>query len=206
VSKLATATLRADPVMARVIDRVGPLKLRPRRLRPFQSIVHAIIHQQLSGKAAKTILTRFQNLFGNGRFPSASAVASIDSISLRAAGLSRAKAAYIKELAQRVLAGKVPSLDACHGFTDDQLVEQLTAIKGVGRWTVEMLLIFNLGRPDVLPVNDLGVRKGFQIAYKRRKLPEPDQLESFGDRWRPHRTTAALYLWRAADIHRDGEW
>jgi DNA-3-methyladenine glycosylase II len=206
VGKLATATLRADPVMARVIDRVGPLRLRPRRLRPFQSIVHAIIHQQLSGKAAKTILTRFQDLFGNGRFPSASAVASIDSISLRAAGLSRAKAAYIKELAQRVLDGKVPALDACSRFTDDQLVEQLTAIKGVGRWTVEMLLIFNLGRPDVLPVHDLGVRKGFQIAYKRRKLPEPDHLESFGDRWRPHRTTAALYLWRAADFRGDGEW
>jgi len=159
----------------------------------------------LSGKAAKTILTRFQNLFSNGRFPSASAVASIDNISLRAAGLSRAKAAYIKELAQMVLAGKVPSLNACSRFTDDELVEQLTAIKGVGRWTVEMLLIFNLGRPDVLPVHDLGVRKGFQIAYKRRKLPEPDQLESFGDRWRPHRTTAALYLWRAADFQRNGE-
>jgi len=206
VSKLATATLRADPVMAGVIDRVGPLRLKPRRLRPFQSIVHAIIHQQLSGKAAKTILTRFQNLFSNGRFPSASAVTSIDNISLRAAGLSRAKAAYIKELAQMVLAGKVPSLHACSRFTDDELIEQLTAIKGVGRWTVEMLLIFNLGRPDVLPVNDLGVRKGFQIAYKRRKLPEPDQLESFGDRWRPHRTTAALYLWRAADFQRNGEW
>ena len=192
--------------MARVIDRVGPLRLRPRRLQPFQSIVRAIIHQQLSGKAAKTILSRFQNLVGNGRFPSASAVANIDNISLRAAGLSRAKAAYIKELAQRVLAGKVPSLGACHRSTDDQLVEQLTDIKGIGRWTVEMLLIFNLGRPDVLPVNDLGVRKGFQIAYKRRKLPEPDHLESFGDRWRPHRTTAALYLWRAADFHRDGEW
>jgi len=192
--------------MAGVIDRVGPLRLRPRRLRPFQSIVHAIIHQQLSGKAAKTILTRFQSLFGNGRFPSAGAVTNIDSFSLRAAGLSRAKAAYIKELAQRVLDGKVPSLDACSRFTDHELVEQLTAIKGVGRWTVEMLLIFNLGRPDVLPVNDLGVRKGFQIAYRRRKLPEPDHLESFGDRWRPHRTTAALYLWRAADFHRDGEW
>ncbi len=191
--------------MARVIDRVGPIRQRPRRLPPFQSIVHAIIHQQLSGKAAKTILTRFQNLFSNGRFPSASAVASIDNISLRAAGLSRAKAAYIKELAQMVLAGKVPSLNACSRFTDDELVEQLTAIKGVGRWTVEMLLIFNLGRPDVLPVHDLGVRKGFQIAYKRRKLPEPDQLESFGDRWRPHRTTAALYLWRAADFQRNGE-
>ena len=191
--------------MARVIDRVGPIRQRPRRLPPFQSIVHAIIHQQLSGKAAKTILTRFQNLFSNGRFPSASAVASIDGISLRAAGLSRAKAAYIKELAQMVLAGKVPSLNACSRFTDDELVEQLTAIKGVGRWTVEMLLIFNLGRPDVLPVHDLGVRKGFQIAYKRRKLPEPDQLESFGDRWRPHRTTAALYLWRAADFQRNGE-
>jgi DNA-3-methyladenine glycosylase II len=186
--------------MANIIEQVGAVTLKPRRLDPFQSIVSAIIHQQLSGKAAATILARFQALFGNGQFPSPSAVAGTSHEKLRNAGLSKAKATYINGLAQMVLAGSIPSLDDCHRLSDQELVEQLTAINGVGRWTVEMLLIFNLGRPDVLPVHDLGIRRGYQIAYNKRKLPEPDQLERFGDRWRPYRTTAALYLWRAADL------
>jgi len=197
---------QADPVMAKIVERVGPLRFRPRLLPPFQSLVQAIAYQQLSGKAASTILGRFIALFSKDGFPTPQQVLLADVERLRSAGLSRPKARYILEIAERTKSGHVPTLDECHERTDLELLETLTQIKGVGRWTAEMLLIFNLGRPDVLPVHDLGVRRGFQIDYKKRKLPEPEQLERFGERWRPHRTTAALYLWRAADFLKDGEW
>jgi 3-methyladenine DNA glycosylase/8-oxoguanine DNA glycosylase len=184
--------LRTDPVMAGLIDQVGPLDLRPRRLTPFQSLTRAIIYQQLSGKAAA--------LFGDHSFPTPEAVLESSLERLREAGLSRPKARYILGMAQQALDGLIPTLDHCDRLTDAEILERLTAIKGVGRWTVEMLLIFNLGRPDVLPVHDLGVRKGFQFAYRKRRLPEPDQLERFGRRWAPYRTTAAWYLWRAVDL------
>ncbi|MCX6996653.1 MAG: DNA-3-methyladenine glycosylase [Kiritimatiellaeota bacterium] len=206
MSKRALAHLQSDPVMARVIARIGAVKMRPRRLPPFQALVHAIIHQQLSGQAAATILRRFQALVGDGEFPSPAALADIDQDALRTAGLSRAKASYVKDVARRALDGWIPSLEECGRLSDAELLERLTAIKGVGRWTVEMLLIFNLGRPDVLPVHDLGVRRGYQIAYGKRSLPEPEQLERIGVKWSPHRTTAALYLWRAADFLREGQW
>ena len=192
--------------MAKLIERIGPIRHRPRLLPPFQSLVHAIAHQQLSNKAASTILGRFQALFSANGFPEPHQVLQADVECLRSAGLSRPKARYILELAERTRSGHVPTLDQCHDCTDEQLLETLTQIKGIGRWTAEMLLIFNLGRPDVLPVHDLGVRRGYQIAYKKRKLPEPDQLDRFGERWRPYRTTAALYLWRATDFLKDGEW
>jgi DNA-3-methyladenine glycosylase II len=191
--------LKTDPVMAQLIDRVGPVDFAPRRLPPFQSITRAIIYQQLSGKAASTILKRFQGLFGDTSFPSPEAVLQIDRAKLLGAGLSRPKAAYILDLSQRAAAGGIPSLDECDNLTDEVLIERFTAIKGVGRWTVEMMLIFNLGRPDVLPVHDLGIRRGYQIAYRKRSLPQPDSLERAGRKWAPHRTTAALYLWRAVD-------
>ncbi len=204
VSKRALAHLRTDPVIARLIDRVGPPKLRPRRLPPFQSLTHAIIHQQLSGQAAGTILRRFLALFGEDGFPAPAAVLEASPERLRSAGLSRPKASYVLGLARKAVDGCVPTLDECDRMTDTQIMERLTRIKGVGRWTGEMLLIFNLGRPDVLPVHDLGVRKGFQFAYCKRKLPEPEQLARYGVRWAPHRTAAAWYLWRAADFL-DGE-
>ncbi len=183
VSKRATAHLRADPAMGRLIDRIGPPKLRPRRLPPFQSLTHAIIHQQLSGKAAGTILERFLALFGNDGFPTPEAVLNASPERLRSAGLSRPKASYVVGIAQSAVDGHIPTLSECDRMTDAELVERLTRIKGVGRWTVEMLLIFNLGRPDVLPVHDLGVRKGFQFAYRKRKLPEPEDLARYGGRW-----------------------
>jgi DNA-3-methyladenine glycosylase II len=204
VSQRALKHLRDDPVMAGLIERVGPVKLRPRRLPPFESLVHAIIHQQLSGQAAGTILGRFRALFGDDSFPTPEAVLRASPERLRSAGLSRPKAGYVLGIAQKAADGWVPSLDECHQMTDEELVERLTEVKGVGRWTVEMLLIFNLGRPDVLPVHDLGVRKGFQFAYAKRKLPEPEQLARYGARWAPFRTAAAWYLWRAADFL-DGE-
>jgi len=202
LNKRAIDHLRADPVMARLIEKIGPIQHCPRRLPPFESLVHSIVHQQLSGTAAGTILRRFQALFRTGRFPfpAAQDVIQVTPEILRTAGLSRPKASYILDLAQKANDGDVPSIDECDGMTDDEIVERLTAIKGIGRWTVEMLLIFNLGRPDVLPVHDLGVRKGFLISHRKRKMPEPEQLARHGKRWSPHRTMAALYLWRAADF------
>jgi 3-methyladenine DNA glycosylase/8-oxoguanine DNA glycosylase len=117
-----------------------------------------------------------------------------------------AKATYVKGLAQRAVDGLVPSLEQCTCLTDDDLVQKLTTIKGIGRWTVQMLLIFNLGRPDVLPTEDLGVRRGYQIVYNKRDLPEPAHLHRMGSRWEPFRTTASLYLWRAADFVKNDEW
>ena len=191
--------------MAGVMERVGEIKLRARRLSPFQSLVRAVIFQQLNGRAAQTILARFQALFGDGDFPEPAAVAAAAPDTLRTAGLSRAKTSYVREVARYALEGSLPSLAACRGLSDAELVQRLTAIKGVGQWTAEMFLIFNLGRPDVLPIHDLGVRRGCQIAYRKRQLPEPEQLRKVGARWAPHRSTAALYLWRAADFAKDGK-
>jgi DNA-3-methyladenine glycosylase II len=197
---------RSDPVMDRLIDRIGLIRRRPRKLPPFQSLVHAVIHQQLSGKAAGTILARFLALFGDGRFPEPEDVLRVPVEILRSAGLSRPKVTYILGLAEKAVAGEVLSLQECDEMPDAEILTRLTAIKGIGRWTAEMLLIFNLGRPDVLPVHDLGIQRGFQIINRKRKLPEPEQLERHGKRWAPYRTTAALYLWRAADFLSDGEW
>jgi DNA-3-methyladenine glycosylase II len=199
VTKRAIAHLSSDPVMSGLIEKIGPIPLRPRRLPPFQSLTHAIIHQQLSGKAAGTILARFRMLFPDGAFPSAEEVAKSSVDRLRTAGLSRPKAAYIIDLARRCNAGLLPSVEDCAPLHDEEIIARLTEIKGIGRWTVEMFLIFNLGRLDVLPVHDLGVRRGFHIAYKKRQMPTPEQLAKHGVRWSPHRTHAARYLWRAAD-------
>ena len=138
-------------------------------------------------------------LFPDDEFPTPAQVAKTSVDRLRTAGLSRAKAAYIIDLAKRCNAGLIPSVSDCDPLKDEEIIATLTEIKGIGRWTVEMFLIFNLGRPDVLPVHDLGVRRGFQIAHKKRNLPTPEQLAKHGVRWAPHRTHAARYLWRAAD-------
>lgn len=191
---------KLDPAMGELIKRVGPIQLKPRRHPPFQSLVQSIIYQQLSGKAAGTILGRFQALFGDDKFPTPDEVLKMEPERIRLAGLSRPKAAYVRGLGEHAAAGRLPALQICDKLTDDEIIQRLTEIKGVGRWTAEMFLIFNLGRPDVLPVHDLGIRKGFQIVYRKRKLPEPEPLERFGQRWKPYRTTAAWYLWRAVDF------
>jgi 3-methyladenine DNA glycosylase/8-oxoguanine DNA glycosylase len=188
-----------DPVLDRIMARVGPVSTTARRVAVFQSLVQAIIYQQLSGKAAGTIFSRFKALFDDGQFPSAEQVLAVSPEHIRSAGLSRPKINYVRGIAVKAAAGSLPTLQECDELTDAEIVERLTELKGVGRWTVEMFLIFNLGRPNVLPVHDLGVRRGFQIAYGKRKLPEPEQLERFGEKWRPYRTVAAMYLWRAVD-------
>lgn len=199
VNRKACEHLRGcDATFAPWVDRIGPIKHKARRLPPFQSLVRAIIHQQLSGTAAGTITRRFQQIFSNDEFPTPDQVLTIAPETLRGAGLSRAKLAYILDLAQKTIDGVVPALAEVDELTDEQLISRLTEIKGVGRWTVEMMLIFDLGRPDVLPVHDLSIRKGFAAVFRKRKLPEPEAIRKYGERWQPHRTTAALYLWRAS--------
>ena len=199
MNKRALEHLRLDPVMERVIERVGTITHRPKRLPPFESLLRSIVYQQLSGKAAGTILGRVLDLFG-GKFPSPRMVLATAPETFRAAGLSGQKTGYILGLAREAENGRVPTLAESAKMTDTDLIECLTAIKGIGQWTVEMFLIFNLGRPDVLPVHDLGVRRGFQLARGKRIMPEPEQLARHGKRWAPHRTAAALYLWQAADF------
>jgi len=186
-----------DPVLARFVEDVGVLKHRPRRLSSFESLVRAIAHQQLSGRAAESILTRFQSLFPGQDFPTAEQVWATDAQTLRSVGFSRPKAEYVRDIASKVLSGVVPELAEAESLTDEDLIARLTSVKGVGRWTVEMMLIFNLGRPDVLPVHDLSIKKGFKLVFNKRKLPEPKALDRYGEKWRPYRTAAALYLWHA---------
>ncbi|HTR41267.1 MAG TPA: DNA-3-methyladenine glycosylase 2 family protein [Pseudomonadales bacterium] len=189
-----------DPIMGVLIETHGLCELVPETRRsPFQSLVQAVAHQQLNGTAANTILTRFRKLFPGKKFPRPEDLAGVTDAQIRAAGFSFAKIKSIRDIAEKTLAGIVPSSREIAKLSDDEIVARLTQVRGVGRWTVEMLLIFQLGRFDVLPVDDFGVRTGFRHAYKKRGMPTPKQLLKFGEVWRPHRTTAAWYLWRAAD-------
>jgi len=189
----------ADPKLAPLMDRHGPFRLRATVARsPFAALAESIAYQQLTGKAAATIFSRVLALYRPKRFPSPEDVLATRDESLRAAGLSRAKVAAVKDLSLKTIDGTVPTLAALRRLTDDEIVERLTAVRGIGRWTVEMLLI-RLGRPDVLPAHDYGVRKGFQRAFRTRGLPTPAQVLRRGERWRPFRTVASWYLWRAID-------
>src|ERR1700690_446074 len=191
---------KRDPVMRRLIREHGKCALAPEARRsPFQSLVQAVAHQQLNGTAANTILGRFKKLFPKRKFPRAEDLASVTDKQLRACGFSFAKIASIRDIAAKTLDGVVPASRQIVKLSDDEIVGRLTEVRGVGRWTVEMLLIFQLARPDVLPADDFGVRTGFRLAYKKREMPKPKDLLKFGERWRPHATTAAWYLWRAAD-------
>ena len=191
----------ADPVMRRLIREVGACELEPETSRsPFQSLVQAVAHQQLNGTAAGTILRRFRKLFPGRRFPRPDDLANITDEQIRACGFSFAKIASIRDIAAKTLDGTIPSSRAIAKLSDEEIILRLTEARGVGRWTVEMLLIFQLGREDVLPVDDFGIRNGFRIAYKKREMPMPKELLAHGERWKPHRTTAAWYLWRAVDL------
>ena len=190
----------SDPVMRRLIRDFGPCGLVPETRRPpFQSLVLAVAHQQLHATAAGAILSRFKKLFPRRPFPRPEDLASVSDGDLRGAGFSRAKILAIRDIAAKTLAGVVPTSGQIVKLSDDEIIERLTEVRGVGRWTVEMLLIFQLGRSDVLPADDFGVRNGFRHAYKKRELPAVKELLAFGERWRPYRTTAAWYLWQAAD-------
>ena len=191
---------KTDPVMKRLIREVGPFTLTPRSKRsPFESLARAIAYQQLHDKAAESIVRRFVALFPTKRFPQPADVLAMNEQAIRGAGFSRAKVAALRDLAAKILDGTVPTVAIVRKLDDEAIIERLIEVRGIGRWTVEMLLIFQLGRPDVLPVDDFGVRNGFRIAYGRRSMPTPKEVRQYGERWRPYRTAAAWYLWRAAD-------
>jgi DNA-3-methyladenine glycosylase II len=195
----------ADPVLGAVIRAAGPLRLGPANdCEPFQTLARAIAHQQLNGTAANTILARLVASCGDGAFPTPARILEMPAAALRAAGFSFAKVAALKDLAAKSLAAVVPDRNTLAALSDDAIVECLTQVRGIGRWTVEMLLIFHLARPDVLPVDDFGVRNGFRAAYGLRKLPHPKALAVWGERWRPFRSAAAWYLWRAVELERAG--
>ena len=193
---------KSDPVMRRLMKQIGPCGLEPQRARqPFESLVRAIAHQQIHGKAAEAILGRFVALYP-GKFPQPAALLETDSAALRGCGFSQAKVAAILDIAAHTLAGTVPTLARIRKMPDEKIVQRLIQIRGVGRWTVEMLLIFQLGRPDILPVDDFGIRNGFRIAYQCVAMPKPREVLEYGARWQPYRTVASWYLWRAADMEK----
>jgi DNA-3-methyladenine glycosylase II len=206
MSKAILAHLSAaDPVLAGVIRAVGPRKPPPPEDgHPFEVLARAIAHQQLNGTAANTILGRLVQGCGQGAFPTPQMVLAASVESLRAAGFSFAKVAALKDLAARTLDSVVPDGAALAQLPDEEIIARLTQVRGVGRWTVEMLLIFQLGRPDVLPVDDFGVRNGFRVAYGLRRMPRPKALAAYGERWKPYRSMAAWYLWRAVELEREG--
>ena len=193
--------LRAShPRMAELIARSRRYNITPAVIiRPFDALAESIAYQQLSGKAAATIFGRVRALYPKRKWLDPEQLLATPDETLRAAGLSRAKTAALKDLAAKTIDGTVPAGRALIRMSDDEIITRLTAVRGIGRWTVEMLLLFDLGRPDVWPIDDYGVRKGFAKTFGRRKLPTPKQLMKFGEKWRPYRSVAAWYFWRALD-------
>jgi DNA-3-methyladenine glycosylase II len=192
-AKARRLLVRRDPVIASLIKRHGPCGLADRQHEDaFTALTHAIISQQLSTRAAATIARRFDALF-NGP-PTAAAVARLNDGQLRAVGLSSQKIRYMRDLSTKVTDGSVP-LEKVNDLADEDVILSLTQVKGIGRWTAEMFLMFRLHRPDVLPVDDLGILKAVQRAYGLRKMPRPDRLTKIGEPWRPYRSVACWYLW-----------
>ncbi len=195
---------RADRKLARVIEKAGPFTHRPQKLQsPFHALLRAIVFQQLAGKAAATIHGRVVDLFSGKRGLTAAALVAMPEERLRGAGLSRNKMLAVKDLAAKTLDGTVPTLAKLRKMPDDEIVARLTEVRGIGPWTVEMLLIFRLGRPDVLPTSDYGVRQGFKHTYRKDELPSPKELLAHGERWRPYRSVASWYMWRTADLRKE---
>jgi DNA-3-methyladenine glycosylase II len=192
---------RVDPHLGRIIQKVGDCPLAPQRgVLPWQALTRSVAFQQLNGTAAETIFRRFLALFPETKFPTPEQVVTAPEAQMRQAGLSRAKTAAIKDIAAKTIAGIVPDRRTIARWSDAEVIERLTVIRGVGPWTVEMLLMFTLGRPDVLPTTDYGVRNGFALVYDREELPAPREVLEHGERWRPFRSAAAWYLWRAVDL------
>jgi DNA-3-methyladenine glycosylase II len=186
--------------MAQLIRRSRRYEIIPAiSIRPFDALAESIAYQQLNGKAAATIWGRVRSLYPKTKWLDPAKVLATPDEKLRAAGLSRAKTAAIKDLAAKTLDGTVPTGRALLRMSDDEIIARLTQVRGIGRWTVEMLLLFDLGRPDVWPVADYGVQKGFAKTFRKRKLPTPKQLMKHGEKWRPYRSVAAWYFWRALD-------
>jgi 3-methyladenine DNA glycosylase/8-oxoguanine DNA glycosylase len=204
---------RVDRKLARIIAKSGPCGLQPETTQNiFEALLESIIYQQLNGKVAATITGRVKALFPENShrirtrrgtvagFPTPEQILAATPELLRSAGLSQAKMLAIRDLAAKTLDGTVPTVREAHKMSDDELVERLIEVRGIGRWTVEMLLIFRLGRPDVLAADDYGIRKGFAKMHKMADLPKPKELLAYGERWRPYRSVASWYMWRAAEM------
>jgi DNA-3-methyladenine glycosylase II len=198
---LAEATkylAQRDERLKRLIEETVPFQIDVADAQsPYEVLLESIAYQSISGKAAATIFGRIKALSGNGRPPSPEQMLKLRKPVLRKAGLSGAKVLAMKDLAQKTIDGVVPAYEQALTMSDDELVERLVSVRGIGAWTVEMFLIFRLGRPDVLPIHDLGVKKGWSVAYGKKHMPKPKELLAFGERWRPYRTVASWYMWRA---------
>ncbi len=195
----------SDPRFAALIARAP--RFVPRAavfVRPFDALAESIAYQQLSGKAAATIWGRVRALYPKRKWLDPAQVLATPIETLRACGLSGAKTVALRDLAAKTLDGTVPPAKALAGLSEEEIIERLTAVRGIGRWTVEMLLLFELGRLDVWPVHDLGVRKGYAKTFGKRELPPPKKLEAIGEKWRPYRSVAAWYFWRALDAPTPG--
>jgi len=197
--KIAKATLAAnDPLLAQIMEQTREFQLRMEAAEsPYEALMRSIAYQSISGKAAATIFARVAALGSQGRPPTPQQMLKLRAPQLRKAGLSHAKILAMKDLAQKTIDGIVPSMEQAEKMSDEELVERLVSVRGIGVWTVEMFLIFRLGRPDVLPIHDLGVKKGWSVTYGKKRMPKPKELLAFGERWRPYRTLASWYMWRA---------
>ena len=196
----------SDPRFAELIARSRPFQVRVEGVvRPFDALAESIAYQQLSGKAAATIWGRVRALYGRRKWLDPKQVLETPDETLRACGLSGSKTAALKDLAAKTIEGIVPRTGAALAqLSDEEIIERLTAVRGIGRWTVEMLLLFDLGRPDVWPVTDYGVQKGYAKTFRKRKLPTAKQLHAIGEKWRPYRSLAAWYFWRALETETPG--
>jgi DNA-3-methyladenine glycosylase II len=192
---------KKDRRLARLIEKSGEFRLEIEEAQtPYEALLEAITYQSISGKAAATIFARIRALGANGRCPTPEEILRVRKQTLRKAGLSAAKIAAVRDLARKTIEGIVPSLEDAQKMPDQALVDRLISVRGIGAWTVEMFLIFRLGRPDVLPIHDYGVQKGFMLTYRRKTIPKPRELAKFGERWRPYRTVASWYMWRAIEL------
>ena len=187
-----------DAFLAKVMEGAAEFRIESDGTEsPYEVLLESIVYQSISGKAASTIFGRIKALGSDGRAPTPQEMLRLRKSVLRKAGLSGAKVAAMKDLARKTLERVVPSHDEAVKLSDEELVERLTAVRGIGAWTVEMFLIFRLGRPDVLPIHDLAVKKGWSVTYGKKHMPKPKELLEFGERWRPYRTVASWYMWRA---------
>lgn len=198
IEHLAASSVR----MRRMMARVGPFRMQVRPTPSvFAALAEAVVYQQLHGKAAATIFDRLCALFPRGKAGlGARALMAISDADLRGAGLSQNKLRALRDLAEKSLARQIPTIAQAARLDNEAVIEALTQVRGIGRWTVEMLLMFRLGRPDVLPVDDYGIRKGFAITFGKKEMPTPKALAAYGERWAPYRTIASWYLWRATEL------
>ncbi|MEJ5221944.1 MAG: DNA-3-methyladenine glycosylase 2 family protein [Tepidiforma sp.] len=198
LARAAAHLAAADPVMAALVEAVGPLDVRPPRPGHFEALCRSIVYQQLSGRAAGTIFERFRALYGGDGFPAPADVLATPRETLRAAGLSRQKIASILSLAEHFASGELDDANL-HRWPDEEVIAHLQRVRGIGRWTAEMFLIFQLQRPDVLPVNDLGINRAIMRRYGLPAMPKPAEVHAIGAPWRPFASAACLYLWRGED-------